>query len=204
MLKMKVTRRIQYQNHKSWQETKISIINITLKKKIPNSLQKKIMILGKRLLHPLNGVPSGFCYQQKRFLYSVLENQRKWRVEVWAVQLNHQLYLATYLWVISQIVGEGTEKKLGEGSLLPKKFYLNFSPPVWWGENKGREEKINLIPPFIVSTAKEALCSLFVVSDWRYALPPTSGWCPPYPPAPAGRWGGSPRSSWAVPVRAGS
>lgn len=41
---------------------------------------------------------------------------------------------------------------------------------MWWGENKGREEKINLIPPFIVSTAKEALCSLFVVSDWRYVL----------------------------------
>ena len=73
---MKVTRRILYQNHKSWQETKISIINVTLKK-IPNSFQKKIMILGKWLLHPLNGVPSGFCYWQKLFLCSVLENQQK-------------------------------------------------------------------------------------------------------------------------------
>lgn len=46
---MNVARRILYQNHKSRQETKISVINVIkvtffFKKVILNSLQKKIMI----------------------------------------------------------------------------------------------------------------------------------------------------------------
>lgn len=41
---------------------------------------------------------------------------------------------------ITEIIGEGTGKKLGEGSLLPKNFYLNFPTPQCGGE-RIREEK---------------------------------------------------------------
>ena len=42
---------------------------------------------------------------------------------------------------ITEIIGEGTGKKLGEGSLLPKNFYLNSTPPPQCGGERIREEK---------------------------------------------------------------
>lgn len=131
-----------------------------------------MMILGKWLLHPLNGFPSGSCYRQKPFPHSVWGNwSEEWGVRLWAVWVNHQLPSAKHLWVIMQRPLERELKKYGEKEAFCPSFILIF-PPTGWGENKGgkplkyKSRSSALHGPYSQGSTLQSFFFFSPVSDW--------------------------------------
>lgn len=144
MLKMKVTGRILYQSHKSRQETKFSVVRVI---EVPFFFLKAFWTVcwikewswaNGFSTHLMLRVPSGSCSQQTLLTFGVFSLELKWGVKLWAAWVNHQLHLATHLWMTPQrSLERGLRKALGQRS-----FILIF-PPVGRGKNKGEKPQGN-------------------------------------------------------------